>query len=47
MDHEWCHHLAIAGTLGIALFAGTLFDLSERAAIELIDARPYVEAVWP
>ena len=29
--------LAVAGTLAISLFAGTLFDLSERAANDLRD----------
>lgn len=39
--------LAVLGTLAIAFFAGTLWDLSERAATELVDGRPYIEAVWP
>ncbi len=39
--------LAIIGTLGIALFAGTLYDLSEQAATDLLLRTPYIEAVWP
>ncbi len=39
--------MAIAGTIVIAVMAGTLFDLSERAATELLQATPYIEAVWP
>ena len=39
--------LAVVGTLAIALFAGTLWNLSERAASELVEGRPYIEAVWP
>ena len=37
--------LAVAGTLTISLFAGTLFDLSERAANELRNAEVYIEEV--
>ncbi len=39
--------LAITGTMGIALAAGPLWNMSERAATELLDGRPYIEAVWP
>ena len=38
---------AVAGTLTISLFAGTLFDLSQRAAAGLITADLYVGAVFP
>ncbi len=37
--------LAVAVTLTISLFAGTLFDLSDRAAADLRDARVYIEEV--
>ncbi len=38
---------AVAGTLTISLFAGALFDLSQRAATGLITADLYVGAVFP
>ncbi len=37
--------LAIAGTVAISLFAGTVADLSSRAAIELRDGVSYIEDV--
>ncbi|MFT7647477.1 MAG: multicomponent Na+:H+ antiporter subunit D [Candidatus Poriferisodalaceae bacterium] len=37
--------LAVAGTLAISLFAGTLFDLSGRAADDLRDPQRYITAV--
>jgi multicomponent Na+:H+ antiporter subunit D len=37
--------LAVAGTLTISLFAGTVFDLSERASTELRTSEIYREAV--
>ncbi len=37
--------LAVAGTLAVAVFAGPLWDMSERAAVELLDRQPYIEAV--
>ena len=36
--------LAVAGTLAISLFAGTLFDLSERAAVDLRSQVQFVDA---
>ncbi len=36
----------VAVTLGIALSAGPLYDLSERAAVELIDRGPYLQATY-
>ncbi|NNF53135.1 MAG: Na+/H+ antiporter subunit D [Acidimicrobiales bacterium] len=38
---------AVAGTLTISLFAGTLFDLSQRAATGLTTADLYIGAVFP
>lgn len=37
--------LAVAGTLFISIFAGTVYDLSERAANELRGDRTYIEEV--
>ncbi len=37
--------LAVAGSIFISIFAGTVFDLSERAANDLRDAEVYREAV--
>ncbi len=37
--------LAVAGTITISLLAGTLFELSERAAIELRSETAYIEEV--
>jgi multicomponent Na+:H+ antiporter subunit D len=37
--------LAVAGTLTISLFAGTLFDLSDRAADELRNSQSYIAEV--
>ena len=37
--------LAIAGTVAISIFAGTVADLSNRAAIELRDGVSYIEEV--
>ena len=37
--------LAVAGTLTISLFAGTLFNLSERAADELRNSQSYIAEV--
>ena len=37
--------LAVVLTLAIALFAGGLWDMSERAAVELLEAERYIEAV--
>jgi multicomponent Na+:H+ antiporter subunit D len=39
--------LGIAGTLAIAISAGALWTMSVEAATELLDGRPYIEAVWP
>ncbi len=36
---------AVAVTLSVALFAGPLWDMSERAATELIERTPYIEEV--
>ena len=36
---------AVAVTLAVALFAGPLWDMSERAATELIEKEPYVSEV--
>ena len=37
--------LAVIGTLAVAVFAGPIWNLSEAAAIELLDPTTYVEAV--
>jgi multicomponent Na+:H+ antiporter subunit D len=37
--------LAVAGTVAIAVFAGPLWELSERAAGDLVDPTAYVTAV--
>ena len=37
--------LAVAGSLFISVFAGTVYDMSERAANDLRDAEVYREAV--
>jgi len=37
--------IAVAGTLTISVFAGTLFDLSERAASDLRDPQRYISEV--
>lgn len=37
--------LAVAGTITISIFSGTIFDLSERAAEDLAAVQPYVEEV--
>ena len=40
--------IALVGlTVAIAVFAGPIYDLSERAAQGLLDPAPYVEAVIP
>jgi len=39
--------IAVAGTLTISLFAGTLFDLSERAADDLRSSTTYISQVAP
>jgi multicomponent Na+:H+ antiporter subunit D len=42
---EFATGLAVAGTLAVAVFSGPLWDMSERAAVELLDRQPYIEAV--
>ncbi len=37
--------VAVAGTLAIAVFAGPLWDMSERAATDLVEKTPYIEEV--
>jgi multicomponent Na+:H+ antiporter subunit D len=37
--------LAVAGGLAITFVAGPLYALSERAAGDLVERRPYVDAV--
>ena len=37
--------LAVVGTLVVALTAGSLWEMSERAATGLIEAERYIEAV--
>ena len=37
---------AVGITLAIALFAGPIYDMAERAAIDLLDQSAYVEAVF-
>jgi multicomponent Na+:H+ antiporter subunit D len=37
--------VAVAGTLAVAVFAGPIWDMSERAAVELLDSTAYVEKV--
>jgi len=39
--------LAVAGTLMVALFAGTLLDLSTEAAENLRNPTSYIAAVQP
>ena len=39
--------LAVAGTLTISLFAGTLFGLSEQAATDLRDSSTYITLIEP
>jgi multicomponent Na+:H+ antiporter subunit D len=36
--------LALA-SIAVSVFAGVLYDVSERAAVDLLDGRDYVEAV--
>ncbi len=37
--------VAVAGTLTVAVLAGPLWNLSERAAADLVDPRVYIEQV--
>ncbi len=37
--------VAVAGTLAVALFAGPLWSMSERAAAELLEREPYISEV--
>ncbi|MEO1061377.1 MAG: proton-conducting transporter membrane subunit [Actinomycetota bacterium] len=37
--------VAVAGTIAIAVFAGPLWDMSERAATELLEREPYITEV--
>ena len=37
----------VALTVAIAVFAGPIYELCERAATELLDPAPYVQAVLP
>ena len=37
--------LAVAGTLAISIFAGAIFDLSQRAAEDLRDPAAYISVV--
>jgi multicomponent Na+:H+ antiporter subunit D len=38
--------LVVLGT-GLTVVSGPLFDVTSRAAVELLDREPYVRAVFP
>ena len=37
--------LAVLGTLAVTVWAGPLWDMSERAAADLVDPTSYIEEV--